>query len=240
MRRAFLCFIAAGALVTQTGVGFGQTNVSVLHLDDETRNILRDTTADTWFKKDAFTSTVLGGLLAVIGGFAAVWYAHRLQQQHAKQEEEEFKANVLRAIRRELEVMTSVYEQAIGAELRGLSDGQVFETRLALTQDWFTVFSANAVHLGRLDADSSHRIVSIYTRVKQLIEEFRINNDYLQMWGEPEILATTGDADHQVLARKGQVHRWLVGQAAKLKILDEQLKLAADEFFALLDKRGIT
>ena len=239
MRTAFLSFIAAGALVSS--VSFGQTNTSVLRLDDDTRAILRDATADTWFKKDAFTSTVLGGLLAAVGGFAAVWLAHWLQQRHAKKEEKEFNSNVLRAIRRELEVMASIYDKGIGGELRKLSDEQVFETRLGLTENWFTVFSANAVHLGRLDADSSRRIVTLYALMKQMIEEFRINNDYLQMQGEAKILATAaGDAEPEVLARRGQVHRWLVAQTAKLKALDKQLKAAADEFFGLLDKRRIT
>src|SRR5262249_17745443 len=129
--------------------------------------------------------------------------------------------------------------KSIGGPLRLLSDGQVFETHLGLTEDWFTVFSANAVHLGRLEAESSRRIVTIYMLLKQMIEEFRINNDCLHMRNENEISATTGGKGSEVIARRKQVHEWLAVQAIKLRALDKQLKVAADEFFALLDKRGI-
>ena len=217
MRSLFLCLIAGIMFTGGIGTTFAQTNIPSLRLDDETRKLLREATEDKWFKKDALFSTLIGGLLAAVGGFGAVRMAHRLQAKHKEQEDSEFKANVLGAIRRELEAMGAIYEKGIGGLLRPLVEGQMFQTRLALTQDWFTVFSANAVHLGRLDAESSRRIVTIYTLLKGLIEEFRINNEYLETWNELEIVAIVNGGKHPQPARHQQMRDWLVAQAIKLR-----------------------
>src|SRR5439155_9212014 len=91
--------IALGiALASGITAGFAQTNTMSVRLDDETRKLLLNTTEDKWFKKDNFVSALLGGALAVAGGLVASWYSHRLQAGHKKQEDAEFRANVLSAI----------------------------------------------------------------------------------------------------------------------------------------------
>ncbi len=124
---AFL-FLSAGAFVTRA-----QTNTLSVKLDEETRRLLRDATTDHWFHKDSFTSTLLGGVLALAGVLAASLYAHSLQKSHERLEKAEFAANVLRAIRCELEALTDIYDQGIGAHLKEVTEGQIFPYSLALT-----------------------------------------------------------------------------------------------------------
>jgi len=118
--------------------------------------------------------------------------------------------------------------------------------RLALTEDWFTIFSANAAHLGRIDADISHRIIACYALLKALIEEFRINNDYLLTFAEiereQELSGNWIEIVKQSLSvseRKKQIQAILVAQFARIQNSEQALKTAVNELFAVLDERGI-
>ena len=230
---------AALVLAAVAMTAYAQTNTVSLKLDDETRNMLRETTQDRWFKKDAFMSVVLGGLLATVGGIGASWYSHHLESRRNRKEDEEFKSNVLRAIRWELEAAGKIYDNGIGKYLKELPDGQMFEMRLGLTQDWFTVFNANAVHLGKIDGEISRRLVGIYAMMKGLIEEFRINNEYLTQRANVDFEILHRSNEQHLKERRKIVERWMISQAIKLKSVDESLKAAVNELYALLDKKDI-
>ncbi len=76
---------------------------------------------------------MLGAVLAVLAGFAANWYADHLQSGQKERENAEFRANVLSAIRCEVEALSEIYEKGIGAMFATVKDGQFMEVRLALT-----------------------------------------------------------------------------------------------------------
>jgi hypothetical protein len=82
----------ASALIGKTA--FAQTNAVLVKLDDETKNIFRDATTDTWFKKDSFTRGLVGGLAAVV----AVFVADSLQRKKERQADDEFDQRVPNAI----------------------------------------------------------------------------------------------------------------------------------------------
>jgi hypothetical protein len=65
MKQSLLLAGIIFALVASGHETAAQTSATVLTLDAETKAILRDATADSWFSKEAFTSALLGGLLAV-------------------------------------------------------------------------------------------------------------------------------------------------------------------------------
>jgi hypothetical protein len=220
-------------------VGFAQTNALSVRLDDETRQFLRESTTDHWFKRDAFVSTVLGGTLAFVGGLVAVIYAERSQKRRKLEGDEEFRANVLRAIRCELIAIREVYDQGIGAKLSEVPDGQLFPLRLGLTQDWFTVFEANAVHLGNIDGNISRTIIGVYTLSKQLIEEFRINNEYLLLIAQAEIQVQAHPMHLTAEATLKNIQNNAVYQAGKIKAVDKKLKDEVQALIALLDRKGI-
>src|ERR1043166_4432631 len=186
-----------------------QTNVLVVKLDEETRKMLHQAPEDKWFKKDVLISTLIGGALAISGAVIAVLKGHSLQAKHKQKEDAEFRANVLSAIRRELEALGEIYSKGIGAQLAKSIEGQEFNVKLAITQDWFTVFTANAVHLGKFEADISRRIIIVYALLKALIEQFRINNELLTMREEIQVGAT-GLGTPPLSARKELIQKWLV------------------------------
>jgi hypothetical protein len=239
MKRVFIVILVAtvfagGAIFVQA-----QTNNTVLTLDDETRTFLRTALQDKWFKKENLVSTLLGGALAIAGGFAATWLAHSLQARHKRREEVEFSKNLLRAIRCELEALQGIYDAGIGKRLNELKEGQMFVFRLGLTQDWFTVFDSNAVHLGRIEGEVSRQIVTVYARLKQVIEEYRINNEYIKELAESTTESRLQPFSNLALMRKQQVEQLMLFQAKKIKEADQALKVDTSKLFAMLDQRGI-
>jgi len=161
------------------------------------------------------------------------------RKDREQERENSFKQNVLRSIRCELQGLTEIYDQGIGAQLAKVAEGETFHLRLALTEDWFTVFTANANHLGRLDAYISRRVVSIYLLLKKLVEEYRINNDYLTRLENIELrLQLEGNSVYFLTAKK-QLLGFMQFQAANIKSFDKILKSTVVEFFTLLDQQGI-
>ena len=213
-----------------------QTNVVQMKLDDETHKLLRAVAEDKWFKRDVLFSTLLGGLLAIAGGVGASCVGHWLQARHKNREGAEFEANVLRAIRRELEAIGKIYDEGIGAIMKDWPGGTAFTWRLGVTQDWFTVFNANAVNLGKIEAEASRRVVGIYVMNKKLIEEYRINNDYLTA-----LERVTAESQGRTYGSTNV--DWLKGmmvkQVTRIKDCEKTLKADVSGFMALLDERGI-
>jgi hypothetical protein len=213
------------------------TNTMSVKLDEETRNALRPPIEEKWFKKEALMGTVIGGVIATVTGAFGSFYSHRLRAKHEKQQGEEFSSNVLRAIRRELEVLNQTYERGIGDKLKKVPAGEMFLHRLALTQDWFTIYNANAVHLGKLPADISRQIIATYALVKGLIEEFRINNGYVDQWEEithGKIQGAANEPKHVADAR-----RHMVQQADDIRNLESALRTSNAELFRLFDASAI-
>ena len=232
-------------VVADVSAGFAQTNALPVRLDDETRQLLRKSTAGTLYvyvgsqSAAVPVSMVVGGVLAAAGGLVAVTYAEWSRKRRKLKEDAEFRANVLRAIRCELIATREVYDQGIGAKLKEVPDGQLFPFRLGLTQDWFTIFNANAVHLGKIDADISRQIIGVYTQSKQLIEEFRINNEYLQIIAQANIQRQAHPTHLVAEATLEQIPKLALDQAGKIKAVDAKLKVDMQELIALLDRKEI-
>jgi hypothetical protein len=87
-------------------IASAQTNTAYFRLDDETKNIFKNATEDSWFKKEAFTSALLGGLTAVV----AAWLAYRWELAKEKNSDQEFDQRVLEAIQIEIKTLLGVYE----------------------------------------------------------------------------------------------------------------------------------
>jgi hypothetical protein len=219
-----------------------QSNELSLRLDDETRTFFREANQEKWFKKDVFFGTILGGVLAILAGFGANWYADRLQTGQKRRENAEFRANVLSAIRREVEALNEIYDKGMGAMFANVKEGEVLAARLAITQDWFTVFTANAANLGRFEADISRQIITVYALVKALIENFKINNDYITLREQIDfqLFLGVGQMQHVHLnAKRTSILSLMVQQASRIRLIEASVKTGVADLFELLNKRGI-
>ena len=224
------------------------TNATLVVLDHETQTLLENATHEPFIKTDTLVNALLGAVLAVVVGLLADRLRENRDNARKREDDKEFEHNTVLAIRRELETMGKIYESGIAVPLNATEEGAFFPVRLALTQDWFTIFSANAGHLGRIDADITHRIIACYALLKALIEEFRINNEYLVLLREGEAerwfprpgLAMENLVNAMSAAQKQQgINAILVEQFKRIKRAEQNLKTAVNELFAILDGHGI-
>ena len=158
------------------------------------------------------------------------------RKDREKQANEEFVKNVLRAIRRELEALGAIYAKGIGAKLRETTAGDPLRNRLAITQDWFTVFSTNAVNLGKVDGVACNQIVIVYAIMKGLIEQYRINNGILDKIDEAVAIHQSG---FPVRISMAVLNAWNLEQTNLIRAGDAVLKAEVEKLFGLLDERGI-
>jgi hypothetical protein len=96
-----------------------------------------------------------------------------------RSDETDFVKRMLLAIRAELDALRQGYDRSVGSTLAQLKEGERFTVRLGMSLQYFTVFESNGVHLGRLDSELSVRIIRLFAGLKSLVDNFRINNDYI-------------------------------------------------------------
>jgi hypothetical protein len=226
-----------------------QTNVLTVRLDAPEKALLEKATAETWFKKDHIVSTLLGVLVALV----VVWVEHRIRVSQEQKAEAAFVRRVLRAIRAELDALKEVYDRSVGRQLATLADGERFNVSLGVSLGYFSVFESNAVHLGKLPSEVATRIVRLYVHPKSLIDNFRVNNDYLDQYAalsrqyeqvrveqaqlppgahRPPSLPSLG-------LERGWIEGLMVAKAAELRDLDREVRAQYTELVALIQQAGL-
>ena len=151
---------------------FSQKNATVFKLDDETKGILRDATADNWFKKEAFTSALLGAATAI----GAAWVAFLWQRRNEQRAERAFNQLVLDAIRIELKTLIDIYDSGKAGKIKDLKDGETFPYWLHFSQRHFIVFESNASHVGKIDPELAAQIIKVYEIMKVFVEAMGVNS----------------------------------------------------------------
>ena len=217
---------------------FAITNALSVKPDEESLKLLREATS-SHTSKDVLL-LIVGAFLAGFVGFITSFVLHKLEVKQRNKEEQEFKENVLRAIRCELESLSMIYEKGIGSKLKESENLDFFPVRLSLTQEWFTVFNANAVHLGKIEKGVSNRIITTYALNKALIEAFTINNDYLAEMARVGFEIQQRGMQTDLKMRFETVQGWLVVQKAEIKKADEALKATVKNLFEVLDEQGVS
>jgi len=227
------------ALLATAESTFALTNEAVLRLDPETRGLVRQLAEDSWFKKEAFASALLGGLIAV----GAAWLAHYLQTKKEEDAEKRFNDRVLGAIRVELTTLRQFYDTSEARRFKDFEEGDTFPFWLHLRQNHFTVFESNAAHIGKIEPDLASRLVRVYELLRVLIEYLGVNSRYFeelqQVWRELRIRPTTVRADlivDDLQRREKQLHAQMAHQAMDLKRLDGQLRSEWDALFKCFEE----
>lgn len=147
--------------------------------------------------------------------------------------EDRFIKNILRAIRCELVVLDELYYAGIGRDLLNVKEGEYLTVRFALTEDFYTVFSANAVHFGKLSPPVAKQIIKVYALVKGQVEQLRINNTMLDfMDGLDEFRRVRGPTETKVRDQ-------LTAHARRLKDSQAILKREYENLCKLLDGERI-
>ncbi len=190
------------------------TNTALIQLDETTLAALQPRPEPWWKNLIPLFATLIGAVIAFGSSFWAITRSHNLQIERKEKEDAKFVRNILKSIEAELDALSGIFNQGIGGKLKERT-GRMFLVRLALSQDYFTVYGANAANLGKINPETATAIISLYQTMKALIENFRINNEYIQMhdvvmhqWRttfavRPEGLAQRGLELEELLSQQG-------------------------------------
>lgn len=227
--------ISALLVTCLTGIDANaQTNDVIIHLSQKAEATLN---SDPWWDWGMFFSTTLGGLAA---GAVGVWlnrHAHSLDKKRADDEEKDFQANLLRAVRMELESIQRIFDTGIGSHFSPSTPPGPVHVKLGLTLNWFSVFEANASHLGRIEGRLSRSMIAVYLGAKRVIEELRINNSYVDEYRSLRDDYTPPPSHLQ--KRQANLVGLMVEQRARIEDVTESVKQEASKFFKMLDDEGI-
>jgi hypothetical protein len=220
--------------------GVSVTNILTVKPDQQIEELLKQgtgllkaATSDKWFKKEWFVSTLLGAVVAVATG----WFLHRREVRDRKREDGEFTQKVLKAIEAELDALRDIFNQGIGGQLKAKT-GRMFLIRLALSQDYFTVYRTNAVHLGKMDPEIAKAVITLYQNLRALIEDFRINNEYIQMHDAAMYELRSNPTRYSPeIKRVQEVEGYLGNQGDHILKLNEQVEQQYLALKALLRER---
>jgi hypothetical protein len=242
------CQTNSSVMVSQTNApqiniqiprSFAITNVLSVKPEEETLKLLREATASHTLKEAGFL--FLGAFISGLVGLVVSLYLHCKEVQQKEKEEQEFRDNILRAIRCELNVLGSIYDQNIGKQLKEHEDKKAdfFGVALSLTQNWFTVFEGNAAHLGKIKSEISSRIIATYALNKGLIEAYRINNEYLKNFHLIESKLEFGQNNIYLQSLQRELKKNLIKQFDDIKMADKLLKISANDLHKILEEQGV-
>ena len=211
---------------------FPQTNATVFKLDDESKGILREATTDSWFKKEAFTSALLGAATAIL----AAWLAFLWQCRKDREAETEFNQRVLDAIQIELKTLMGIYDSGKAGKIKNLKEGETFPYWLHFTQKHLVVFESNASHIGKIDPELAGQIIKVYEIMKVFIEAMGVNSYYVRDLDQVAWALKHNPTDPHLGERWQGIQSSLANQAVELKRIDEQIHAEADKLFKLFEK----
>ncbi|MBW9466549.1 hypothetical protein [Enterobacter roggenkampii] len=122
----------------------------------------------------------LGG--AVVGGLFTLWgtvIEGKRERDNREQDNLSKKLNILKGIRTEIELITSLYNERMGAHISNYKPGQLLDVYFLITQNNFVFYENNAEFISELGEDVLKEIVRFYITAKSLIDTYNTNNTNL-------------------------------------------------------------
>ncbi|MDX8385485.1 MAG: hypothetical protein R8M11_03095 [Gallionella sp.] len=180
-------------------------------------------------------SVLIGGSITLI----ATLFAHLLVRCKAKDDEKELIFGFLQGIHDELETLWDSYNDKVGAHLESLQQDQPFLFIWPVAQEYFTVYTANAYLIGRVDDhDLRKQIVTTYARAKGLIDSYKLNNELVHEYQQAGLIyAETQNPIHaeQVNALLQKLEMY----ASSLKLIHSEVKSDVTALLRTLRKKGV-
>lgn len=153
----------------------------------------------------ALLGAVIGGWIAGRYSLIATGRAHEYERSLRDEEEARKLNGVLQAISAELSVLWRVYMTEVGSSLEKLDDGRALFAVIPLTQDYFTIFNANAAYIGAIpDRDLMRLLVLAYTRAQGVLDSIRFHNDNNELYKQVNRDFQAGKVTQQQLAKQHQ------------------------------------
>src|SRR6476660_21477 len=160
-----------------------------------------------------FISTVAGGLIT----YSAILLTNALDLRKRKRAHEKLIYALLQGLRDEIAGLLEMAETSPVRPIESVPEGKPYEGLFAASQDYFTVYHANAGLVMQIDdACLRQNIIQTYMRAKGLLDTVCMNRLYLERYHYLQsTFLKTKDASVQKEAE--EYHRTLVHTAAQLK-----------------------
>lgn len=141
----------------------------------------------------AIIGAIVGGLIAARATRRAVQQSYLNDFEKRNIEKQENLQRFYRAIKSELNALWKRYEGA-GEKIKNLDEGQPLLIHYPLTQDYFTIYQANAHLIGEIQNEELREdIILTYSAAKGAVDSYRYNNHIVGQYHHWNWLAAETD-----------------------------------------------
>ena len=125
---------------------------------------------------NALISALIGGGLSLLGAVGAVLIDRKISRNEEESKERILLRGFINSIKTEI---TALWVD--NSSLESLKEGEPFLKTVAITQDYFVIYSNNSPLIGRLKSEElRNQIVKTYTAARLLIDAYAYNNDLVR------------------------------------------------------------
>jgi hypothetical protein len=201
----------------------------------DSKELLDELTA-TWHKFalnmnwQTFASTILGALFT----FSGVLVTHYLNLRRQKRDERSHVKALMQGLQDEISGLLEFAKVGSVHQIEAAPDGKPYEGLFTASQDYFTVYHANAALVMQIqDASLRRSIIGTYTRAKWLLDTLQMNRLYLERYHylQSTFLKTREESVH---VEAEEYHKTLVAMAAQVKRAQAEFKSAATALLTML------
>ena len=177
-----------------------------------------------------FASTLLGALFT----FSGILFTHALDFQRRKRAHKKLIHALMQGLQDEIGSLLEFAKTSSVHSIDAVSEGKPYEGLFTASQDYFTVYHANAELVMQLDhAPMRKSIIQTYTRAKWLLDTIRMNRLYLERYHylQSTFLKTR---EQSVQTEAEEYHRTLIDMAGQVKRAHCEFKSAANGLLSIL------
>jgi len=182
-----------------------------------------------------FASTLLGALFT----FSGILFTQALDYQRRKRAHKTLIRALMQGLQDEIGGLLEFAKTSSVHSIEALPDGKPYEGLFTASQDYFTVYHANAELVMQIDdAPLRRSIIQTYTRAKWLLDTIRMNRLYLERYHylQSTFLKTK---DQSVQAEAEEYRRTLIDMVAQLKRAQAEFRSAANSLLSMLSTANL-
>jgi hypothetical protein len=177
-----------------------------------------------------FASTILGALFT----FSGILFTHMLNLQRQKRADKQLIKALMQGLQDEINGLLEFAKVSSVHQIEAAPEGKPYEGLFTASQDYFTVYHANAALVMQINDGSLRRsIIQTYTRAKWLLDTLKMNRLYLERF---HYLQSTfvKTREQSVQAEAEEYHQTLIAMAGQVKRAQAEFKSAANGLLSML------
>ncbi len=125
-------------------------------------------------------ASLIGSFLAVMVAYSSLYFTERGHMRRDSEKEEQEIRYFLRGIFTEVKYLWERYYTAIGQYVQKLPDNEMLDSKVFISNDYFTFFHTNNFYIGKIKDESLQaQIIDFYIQAKGLIDTLSMNNHML-------------------------------------------------------------